>query len=98
MRSNRGLPPWKATCERDRERMIQWSIAEMLALDNERQHDDVPQSAWEIYRPPPVICASELRRNSPAATATSPHCARSTPKSRSSSTSPSACAGSGDHT
>ena len=47
MRSNRGLPPWKARCERDREWMIEWSIAEMLALDNERQHDDVPQSAWE---------------------------------------------------
>ena len=52
MRSDRGLPPWKATCEREREWMIEWSIAEILALDKERQHDDVPQSAWENIPPP----------------------------------------------
>jgi hypothetical protein len=52
MRSNRGLPPWKATCERERKWMIEWSIAEIIALDNQHQRDDVPQSVWENIPPP----------------------------------------------
>ena len=45
-------PPWKATCEREREWMIEWAIAEIVALDNQRQCDDVPQSVWENIPPP----------------------------------------------
>ena len=47
-----GRPPWKATCKREREWMIKWAIAEIVALDNQRQCDDVPQSVWENIPPP----------------------------------------------
>ena len=32
--------------------MIEWSIAEIVALDNQRQRDDVPQSVWKNIPPP----------------------------------------------